>query len=438
MTRLRSIAIAGGGVDAWLSAACLLRALDGQGYAITVVEVAGCDEPAGAAEAGLAPLRAFHALLSLPESMVLEAADGARCMGSRMEGFGLAGDFILPYGEAGTRINGVAFHHYIGWLTAQGRAASLDDYNLAVQIARSGRFQPPSQAIGSVRATYTYGLNLDLAGYARLLKSLCLHKGVRRVDARAISVTESGLACDGQAVAADLILDATGPRRLVSQGFRPAGPPLQCRWETEAQRPSLLNTVTRRAGGYRMTLPLGRRTATAVIGEAVEGPSLTLQPGCLDAAWQGRIIAVGQAAGVSEPLGASRLHWLQAGLTRLLALFPDRNLYPSLAAEYNRLMRDTWDRQRDAGLAFRAVDAPDGDWPESLKRRLIQFRSRGHVVQYDEDVFSEQDWVNLFFGLGWRPERFDPLVLSQDEAMVRRTLDGMRAAVQKAVSEAAA
>jgi len=478
MTPISRIVVVGHGTAAFVSALALSRALEGAGgYQIAVVETPSWGEDSAClapAEASLPPLRAFLALLGLTEGQVAGFAEAAPYLGSLMAGWptqakGASADFVLAQGETGAALNTVAFHHYLTWLRQRRREAGFEAYNLAAQAARAGRFQTPTQDSRSILSTYTYGLNLNAAAFAEGVKAMALARGVRIIAAAgfAAELTDQGhiaalALSDGGRIAGDLFIDATGTEaRLMRAALgAPLGPVagltaaglVSVRVERPTARP--LNRCDELPGGYLITLGLGAaqvlslvydpdqldETAAVATLEAVPGAhSLSrrrFQQGRLAQAWRGNCIAVGAAAGVLEPLGVSGLHGLQADLTRLIGLFPDRSFHASLIGEYNRLTAEAFDRQRDFVLAAYGLSGrlEAALWPAELARKIEQFKSRGRVVMLDAETFNESQWINLFLGLGLAPERYDPMIDGLDATQIEGRLRAIKARIAETVA----
>ena len=171
---LGRVAIVGGGVEAWMTAAALARATGGQAQ-IRVVETGPAVK---GALSTLPALRSFHALLGLDETALMAATRATYKLGSRFSGWTPGASFCDAFGEIGASLEGVGFHHYWTRLRQAGEAASLDDYSLAAVIAQLGRFSAPDPDPRSPLSTLAYGLHLDAELYVGVLRNLALRGGV--------------------------------------------------------------------------------------------------------------------------------------------------------------------------------------------------------------------------------------------------------------------
>jgi tryptophan halogenase len=461
---LGRVAIFGGGLDAWMTAAALARATGGQA-AIRVIESGPA--PIGALST-LPSLRSFHALLGLDEAALMAATKATYKLGSRFSGWTPGQSFCQAFGEIGATLDGVGFHHYWTRLRQAGETAPLDDYNLAAVAATLGRFAPPDSDPRSPLSTLSYGLHLDAGLYVGVLRDLATRNGVTVTRGEiADVVVDAGsivavLLKDGERVEAELFVDATGPAaRLIGQALNepfedwsnllPANRAVRIAAEARPDAPPLTE-IEAVAEGWRWRVPLRDRTEGGLVYRAeltsdeaaLKAVGLAGQPEYSDIrhgrrarAMVGNCVAIGGAAGVVEGLDAGDVHLAQSGAARLITLFPRPGGPPIAADEYNRLGAETFDRVRDlAILHYRRSGRSDGAiWdlgragavPDKLAYKLVQFESRGRVVMYDEETFLEPNWIAAFVGHGVTPGRYDPLADRMPLDKTRSTLERMRA-----------
>jgi len=69
--------------------------------------------------------------------------------------------------------------------------------------------------------------------------------------------------------------------------------------------------------------------------------------------------------------------------------------------------------------------------PDALAHKIRQFQSRGRVVLYDEETFSEDNWASVFLGQDVLPRRYDPLVDNFDIEQSKTQLQRIRSTVRQ-------
>ena len=258
---------------------------------------------------------------------------------------------------------------------------------------------------------------------------------------------------NGQSATADLYVDCTGPKAVLlsrldvtfagkrrlrgassSHSTQRIGPP--CR------------VVAAGEFGWRAEIPLRGRVArlsvydpaseAAALADHGAPPSQTAEVtiGGYSEAWSGNCVAIGQAAETVEPLTPAPMMLLQRDIERLASLIPMSTDMAVERREYNRRRAEDYVH---AGLFQRALfeteHLPNGPYwravreepmDEKLARKLEQFASRGVLVAYDLEPFTQEDWTILHYGMGRRPARHDRFADRVPQAQVRSYLDNMR------------
>ena len=147
---------------------------------------------------------------------------------------------------------------------------------------------------------------------------------------------------------------------------------------------------------------------------------LKFKTGVITAPWKNNCIAVGLSSGFLEPLESTAIHMITRGIKHLIRLFPEQDMNPLLAEEYNRRIRKDYEEIRDfLVMHYCLTQRNDTEFwryyqamtlPESLKYKLALFKHRGVLVPEEDDLFVNYNWYSVLEGLAFRPESPDPLI----------------------------
>jgi tryptophan 7-halogenase len=480
---LEKIVIVGGGTAGWITAAVLARFL----RARAAIELIESEEIGivGVGEATVPVIRALNGLLGIDERDFLAATQATYKLGVEFRDWARRGNVHFHFfGDFGDVIDGIAPHHHWLKLRRRGDATPLGDYCFPYVAGKLARFAPPASDPRSPAADFRYAYHFDAGLYAQYLRAVAERHGVRRIEGKVADVRlrpqdgfiESLALADGKAVSGELFIDASGFRGLlIEQALRtgyddwsewlPCDRAVAVACESAGDLTAELTPYTMstaRTAGWQWRIPLRHRIGNGHVycsglmsdeeaeaqllgtleGRALGEPRLLkFTTGVRRQVWSRNCVAVGLAAGFLEPLESTGIQLIQNAAARLVDFFPDRGFDPMLAAEYNRLTRNEYERLRDFLIAHYCVTERDDspfwrhcrtmDLPQGLRHKIDVWTSCARVPLYSEESYQEPSWVAILLGQHLYPKRYDPFVDNIDEMRLQQGMLQRRAAIRR-------
>lgn len=476
---IRKIVIVGGGTAGWMTAAALSALLE-RGIEIVLVE---SDEigTVGVGEATIPPLIAFNNMLGIGEDEFLAATQGTFKLGIEFVDWGALGErYFHPFGPHGQDFSAVAFHQL--YLREAARAALPDiaEWSMSAAAAQRGRFARPALDARLPLSQLAYAFHFDAGLYAKFLRIYAEKNGVTRIEGRLVDATldgESGhvqsvTLANGMAINGELFIDCSGFRGLLIEEKLRTGYEDWSKWlpcDRAVAAPCKLispaepfTRSTARSAGWQWRIPLQHRMGNGIVyssahlergdaealllrnleGELLAEPRhLSFIAGRRKLAWNANVVSLGLSSGFVEPLESTSIHFIQSGIAKLLALFPDRRFDPAERDEYNRQMADVFEDARDfIILHYKATRRDDSDFwnhcrtmhlPDGLSTKLELWRSKGRLFREGRELFGTASWVAVLLGQGVRPAETEPAADAIDPVMAREILDKMRTSYQQ-------
>ena len=478
---LRNIVIVGGGSAGWMAAAALSRAVT-HGCTITLIE---SDEigTVGVGEATIPPIQTFNQMLGLDEAQFLKRTQGTFKLGIEFVNWAQQGHrYFHPFGPHGHQFDLSPQHQH--WLRSRQRpgAAGLDEHSLAWAAASRGRFDKPSSDPRTVQSTFDYAYHFDAGLYARYLREVSEARGVQRLEGKILHAElragdgfiSSVRLADGRNVTGDLFIDCSGFRGLLIEEALHTGYDDWTHWlpcdramavpcaSTGPLTPYTRSTA--QEAGWQWRIPLQHRLgngyvycsqfmgddeAATKLLERLDGPALAVPrplrfvTGRRKLFWNKNVVALGLASGFMEPLESTSLHLVQSGISRLLALFPDRDFDPLVTQEFNRIAINECERIRDFIILHYKLTTRDDSplWrycaamtiPDTLGYKIEHFKRYGRLVTEGHDLFGPASWLAVHIGQHNWPQRHDPIIDLRDvdgDAILARMRAAMVLAAQ--------
>ncbi len=445
---INRVVIAGGGTAGWMTAAALSH-LVARPLTITLVESDDIGT-VGVGEATIPTLLTINRLLKIPEPEFIRETSGTFKLGIQFENWTRPGDrYIHSFGDTGKGCWAGGFQHF--WLRGQreGFAGDYGDYCLELKAAEAGKFGL------SKDTNVNYAYHLDATRYGQYLRKRAEAAGVKRIEGKIAHVklnAESGNIenlemASGQFVEGDLFIDCTGFKALLSEGALETGfddwshwLPCNRAWAMPSELDGAPLPYTRaiaHSGGWQWRIPLQHRAGNGLVyssdsysddealsvlqsqvtEKAVADPRLIrFTTGQRKQYWHRNCIAIGLSSGFIEPMESTSIHFIQNAIMWLLLMFPEQGINDALINEYNQRLRSEAEHIRDFIVLHYRLNARDGEpfWdylrtmpiPESLAQRMALFEMSGRVFKPQDDVFSENSWVQVMLGQGLKPRGY--------------------------------
>lgn len=477
---MQKILIVGGGTAGWMTAALFGKLFRGL-YDIEVVESEAIGT-VGVGEATIPAIKRYNELVQLDEAEFMRRTQGTFKLGIQFDDWVRDGhSYVHAFGPTGQDWEWLRCHQY--WLRAneRGRARPFGNYSINASAALQNKFMHarpdmPDSPIGQI----AHAFHFDAALYARYLRGLSEQHGVVRTEGRItdVEVAEGGDIVsvtleDGRKLGADFFVDCSGFRALLIGQKLGIGYEDWTRWlpcdramavpcaRTEPLIP--LTRSTARAPGWQWRIPLQHRTGNGLVysskhidddaaealllanldGDQLANPNkLRFTTGKRDRMWVRNCVAIGLSAGFLEPLESTSIYLVQSAAVRLVKLFPDGALDQANIDEFNRQSDFEWERVRDFIILHYWANQRDGElWeycrtmelPSTLQRKIDLWRSNGRVFREDEELFSEESWIQVFLGQDIIPRSYDPLVRIKSDPQIEQYLGNIAATIQRCV-----
>ncbi|HSG33826.1 MAG TPA: tryptophan halogenase family protein [Sphingomonadaceae bacterium] len=477
---IAKVVIVGGGTAGWMAAAALSRYLNNGRRSFTLVE-SDAIGTVGVGEATIPPILNYNQMLDINENIFLKATQGTFKLGIEFVNWGRIGDrYIHPFGSYGHDLHGIPFHHLYLREHAYGQPGEIASYSMSAAAAARSRFARPARDKQGPLAQLYYAFHFDASLYARFLRGIAEQQGTIRKEGKIVTVERNGENGNvtainlenGEKVAGDFFIDCSGFRGLLIEQELEAGFEDWSHWlpvdralaapTTNVVEPEPFTRATAHGAGWQWRIPLQHRMgnghvycsehisddeAEAVLRANLEGELLAdprpirFKTGMRKKSWSHNVVALGLASGFLEPLESTSIHLIQNGISRLLGLFPDKDVSPLERDEFNRGMRELYEDVRDfVILHYKATQRDDTPFwryvrdmsiPDSLDQKMRMWDLHGRIFREGAELFGVTSWVAVMLGQNIWPGRLDPIADTLDRDKVAQAMEQMREGYEK-------
>ncbi|GAA6137900.1 tryptophan 7-halogenase [Arenicella sp. 4NH20-0111] len=478
---VKRIVIVGGGTAGWMTAAALIKVLEKSACTVTLIESEQIGT-VGVGEATLPHLRFFNQRLGIDEPDFMQRVNATYKLGIDFVNWGRIGDsYVHPFGDFGSPINGIPFHHYWQHAANSGLASDVGNYSLPVAMCLANKFAFPAQD-SSLESTFSFAYHIDAGLYAKYLRDYSEPRGLVRQEGKVVQVKQDGESGfitsveldSGLEIAGDLFIDCSGFRGLLIEQTLETGYEHWKKWLpcdraiaipcSSIEPPIPYTRATADKGGWRWRIPLQHRVGNGHVYSSdfisddeaenalrigldgtpeAEPNYLKFNTGRRKKMWNKNVVAIGLSGGFLEPLESTGIHLIQLGIMKLIEYFPNLGMDSLYENEFNRVMQMEIERVKDfLILHYNATERNDTDFwnhvrtmelPDSLYERMDLFKSTGQVVKYQEGLFLEPSWIAVYLGQRVRPQAIDPRVQRLPASQIATKLQELKSHIDGVV-----
>ncbi|MBB6254635.1 tryptophan halogenase family protein [Nitrospirillum iridis] len=465
-TPVKNVLIVGGGTAGWLAAAYLARTLaisEPGGARITLVESADIGI-LGVGEGTFPSIQRTLRRIGIDESVFMRESEATFKQGIRFDhwqhppGTAHRDHYFHPFQSAVSRQDLDLLPYWL--LGAAGGTTPLDEA-LTVQKRVADAARAPKRAgDDDYVAPLNYAYHFDAVKFARLLRIVAVDLGVTHIvdTVDAVPLDETGAVAgvvtrENGTLTADLYIDCTGFRaQLIGQALK--SPYQSCRkWlfcdravalqvpydQADAPIPSYTVSTAHEAGwtwdiGLESRRGIGHvyssdhtndTRAEQVLRDHI-GPAagdktartFRFEAGYRAEPWVRNCVAIGLSSGFFEPLESTGIVLIEVAAVLLTSLFPWAGDMATAARQFNRIMRQRYERSLDflklhycltrrTDTAFWRDNADAATIPDTLHDLLDRWRHRppeGMDFDLNLDTFSEASWQFVLYGMGYHTD----------------------------------
>ena len=329
-----------------------------------------------------------------------------------------------------------------------------------------------------------YAYHFDSALYGQFLRRFAEQGGVKRTEGIIEHVqqnTESGFITglqltDGRQVEGDLFIDCTGLSGLLIRKTLGVNYEDWSHWlpadsaqAVPSERFDKTLPYTRSIAhscGWQWRIPLTHRNGNGIVyssqfttdeqanetllgnldTQALGEPrTIRFNTGRTDQQWCKNVVAIGLSSGFLEPLESTSIHLIQSGIIRLMKMFPNQGISPTMVDMYNAESKDEFETIRDFIILHYHVNERDDSefWramremtiPERLAQKIEAFKETAAIFNEQNDIFRDASWVQVMMGQGLSPRDYHAAVNAMDNQTLLSAMQQIQQAKMQPVAK---